>query len=108
MNLIKLKLSPPIKRSNNGQPFNLYIEVLLVTDKTIYNDHRVYANTNDQNLVFLHMRSYFSHYMNGVNERYSNALSADPDIRLNIILTNFLILTVSVKQKNLYSYLLYF
>ena len=68
--------------------------MLLVTDKTIYQDHQVYANTTVQNLVFLHMRSYFAHYMNGVNEIYSNALRYDPDIRINILLTNLLFLTV--------------
>ncbi len=72
--------------------------MLLVTDKSIYEDHKAYANSTVQNLVFLHMRSYFSHYMNGVNERFSNALNSDPDMKLNIVLTNFLFLTVYHKN----------
>ena len=96
--MTKKLLDLPLGNMKTDSPtiiiFNLYLEVLLVTDKTIYQNHQVYANTIVKNLVFLHMRSYFSHYMNGVNERYSNALRYDPDIRINILLTNLLFLTV--------------
>lgn len=54
------------RAQRNGQPFNLYVEVLIVTDYTIYEDHQNYAQTNDQNLVFLYMRIYFAHYINEV------------------------------------------
>lgn len=50
----------------NGSPFNLYDEVLVVTDYTIFRDHQVYAQTTNTNLVFLYMRTYFAHYINGV------------------------------------------
>ena len=48
-------------------PFNLYVETLVVTDKTVFDDHVRLAQTNDTALVFLHMKAYFAHYMNGVN-----------------------------------------
>lgn len=51
----------------NGQPFDLYLEVLVVTDYTIFVDHKEYAQTDDVSLVFLYMRTYFAHYINGVS-----------------------------------------
>lgn len=50
----------------NGQPFDLYVEVLVVTDYSIYQDNIEYAQTSDVNLVFLYMKTYFAHYINGV------------------------------------------
>lgn len=57
-----------VRAQPNGQPFDLYVEVLVVTDYTIYEDHQNFAQTTDQNLVFLYMRTYFAHYINGVNK----------------------------------------
>ena len=44
------------------QPIDLYVELLVVTDSSIFNDHQRYANTTNKDLVFLHMRIYFAHY----------------------------------------------
>ena len=68
--LITSNKSTKIKRSSNGNPFDLYLEVLIVTDKTIFNDHVRFASTNDTSLVFLHMRTYFAHYINGVRPEF--------------------------------------
>ena len=51
----------------NGLPIGLYVELLIVTDLTIFEDHKRFAQTSDTNLVFLHMRTYFAHYINGVS-----------------------------------------
>jgi hypothetical protein len=80
-------------RALNGAPVQMYGEVVLVADQTIYNDHVIFAGTTTQSLVFLHMRIYFTHVMNGVNQRYINSLSSDPDLRLTISLKNILIST---------------
>jgi len=47
-------------------PIELYVELLLVTDRSVFEDHKRFARTNDDNLAFLHMRTYFSHFVNGV------------------------------------------
>lgn len=46
--------------------------------------------------IFLYSLKHFekNFKIQKVNERYSNALSADPDIKINIKLQNFLFLTV--------------
>lgn len=67
-------------------------------------------------MVFLHMKTYYLHLLNGVkikiyfsitflfvnffifqvNNRYQNTFENDTDIRINIIPTNFLFLTVNI------------
>ena len=77
----------------NGQPINLYVELLIVADQTIYQDHKRFLQTNDSNLIFENMKIYYSHFFNGVNQHYQNSLSSDPDLRLSIKLRNFLFFT---------------
>ena len=54
------------KRSNNGAPFDLYIELLIVTDYTIFQDQTRFSNLTNTNYILLYMRTYFAHYVNGV------------------------------------------
>lgn len=49
------------------KPIKLYVELLLVTDRTVFEDHKRFARTDETDLVFLHMRTYFSHFINGVS-----------------------------------------
>jgi hypothetical protein len=60
------KLSGRFKRSNNGVPFELYCETLVVTDKTVFDTHKRLAQIDNVDLVFLHMKAYYAHLMNGV------------------------------------------
>lgn len=84
------KTSSRNKRSNNGVPFELYMELMIIADYSIYQDHSRIAQSSDQNLVFLHMKAYFAHYVNGVNQRFQTSLSTDPDFRLTIKLKDYL------------------
>jgi hypothetical protein len=72
----------------------LYVETLVVTDTSVFLDHQRHANTKDQDLVFLHMKIYFTHLMNIVNQRYINSFKNDPELRIYIKTKNFLFLTV--------------
>lgn len=83
------------KRALNGQPINLYVELLLVTDNTIYLDHQKFAQITDRNLTFQFMKIYYSHFFNGVNQHYQNSLVNDPDLRIITKLKNFIFYTVS-------------
>lgn len=56
------------KRTLNGEPVQLYVETLIVTDLSVYNDHQRITKSTDQNVVFQHMKLYFSHVINGVNK----------------------------------------
>jgi hypothetical protein len=85
-------------RAVNGQPINLYVEALVVTDTSIYDDHSRFLNTTDQILIFTHMRMYFAHLIKGVNQRFSNTFANDPDLRINVVLRNFLFLTVNFEN----------
>ena len=49
-----------------SEPNTLFVEILLVTDSSVYNDHERFAGTKDKNTIFMHMKIYFSHLMNGV------------------------------------------
>ncbi|CAF0730548.1 unnamed protein product [Brachionus calyciflorus] len=86
------------KRALNGQPITLNVELLVVTDSTVFNTHQKFAGTSNTEIVFLHMRHYYAHLMHGVNQRYQNSLRNDPDLRINIVLTNFLFLTDPSEQ----------
>lgn len=54
------------RAQSNGQPFRLYVEVLVVTDHSIFENHKRFARSNDTNIVFHHMRIYYAHFMNEV------------------------------------------
>lgn len=91
-----------LKRAqSNGQPFKLYVEVLVVTDHSIYEDHQRYARSNDSNIVFLHMRTYFAHFINEVNQRFKNSFANDPDLRIAIRLKNFFFIKVKTNQRKI-------
>ncbi|RNA38761.1 A disintegrin and metallo ase with thrombospondin motifs 3-like [Brachionus plicatilis] len=73
--------------------------MLIVTDSSVFNAHRNFIGISNTDVVFLHMRHYFAHLIHGVNQRYQNSLSQDPDLRINIVLTNFLFLTDPAEQQ---------
>ena len=54
---------------------DLYLELLVVTDVTIFNDHKKYLQTTDDDLIFIHMSLYFYHYINGVNNKANQFLN---------------------------------
>ena len=73
---------------------NLYIELLLVADNTIFNDQQRSAKINDTDLTFQFMKIYYSHYFNAVNQHYQNSLMNDSSLRITVKLKNFLFFTV--------------
>lgn len=54
------------KRAVNGQPLDLYVEVLIVADYSVLQKHRLIINSNDDNVVMQNMKIYFIHLINGV------------------------------------------
>ncbi len=68
----------------------------MVTDYTIFNDHKRFSQANDANKVMFHMRAYLAHLFNGIAQRYLN--SADQDLRINIKLSNFLFLNTEAES----------
>lgn len=60
------KRSNRFKKAVNGQPIVLNVELLIVTDLTVYlNFQRITGSTNSAN-VFSVMRHYYAHLINGV------------------------------------------
>ena len=82
------------KRALNGKPVDTYVETLVVTDQTIYNDMKAFVNSTNNNIILQNIRIYFAHVFNGINQRYQNSFSNDPDLNLNVVLQNILILQV--------------
>ena len=63
----KSTFSERSKRSSQ-QPISLSVELLIVTDLSIFNDHRRFLNsTNNTDIIFLNMKVYFAQYVNAVN-----------------------------------------
>jgi hypothetical protein len=50
----------------NGQPISLYVEMLMVTDLSMYNKFNVMTASTDQPKVFLVMKIFLAHIVNGV------------------------------------------
>jgi len=81
----------------SNKPVDLVVEVLIVTDPSVYEVHKRFCKTNDKSKIFQHMRIYYSHIINGVNHRFLNSLKNDTEMSITLKLTNFLFLTVSYK-----------
>ncbi|RNA04998.1 A disintegrin and metallo ase with thrombospondin motifs 3-like [Brachionus plicatilis] len=80
-------------RAVDGEPIVADVETLVVIDPSIYEDHKEFLQTNDQEIIFDHIRLYYAHTMNGVNDKYQNSMTTDPDLRISIKLVHILILT---------------
>jgi hypothetical protein len=80
------------KRSVNGNPIPLFVEILVVADSSIYEDHKTFAGSTDPHTVLIQMRVYFAHLISGVNERFKNSLANDPDLKIMVVAKNFLFL----------------
>jgi glucose-1-phosphate cytidylyltransferase len=61
-----------------------YVELLVVSDYTVFEDQKALTSTNDVNIVYERMTIYFTHLISGVNLRFLNTLKNDPDLRINI------------------------
>lgn len=83
------------RRAVNGQPITLYVELLLVTDFSIYAKMQAFSGLTAQNDTFSFMRIYYTHLINAVNQRFATSLATDADLRIIIKITKFLFLLVS-------------
>ena len=82
---------------NNKEPIQLFIEYMIVTDSSVFNDQIRFSQTNDTDLLFLFMKSYFAHYVNGINQIFLNSFHNDNDLRITVKLSNYLFLKVIFK-----------
>ena len=102
-----------------------YVEVVAVTDYSVFLAHQIYANTTNTSQVILEIKAYYAHLIYAVsspsgyssvfnsythivydnfwkaNLRYVNSLSNDPDIRITLTLTNYVIATVIMPKNNI-------
>ncbi|CAF0868320.1 unnamed protein product [Brachionus calyciflorus] len=78
-------------RVYNGGPLVLNVELLTVLDQSIYNYYKRLGNSNDHDLILENIRVYYAFVINSVNQKYQNTLSSDPDLRINIRLTNIIV-----------------
>ena len=54
------------KRSINGKPLEVYVEVLLVTDDSIYNDLKKLTNIKDEDTFIAYLKLFIVNYMYAV------------------------------------------
>ena len=66
MSEVTKRAKPKKRASLNNQPINVYVEVLIVADLSIYNDHIKSSRSTVQAEVFKEMRIYYAYLLNGV------------------------------------------
>ncbi|RNA34108.1 ADAM family mig-17-like [Brachionus plicatilis] len=75
----------------NGGPLIINVETLAVLDISIFNYYKNLIQSNDLSLILEHIRVYYAHVINSVNQKFQNSLATDPDLRINVRLTNILV-----------------
>ncbi|CAF0703873.1 unnamed protein product [Brachionus calyciflorus] len=60
-------IKPNVARAVNGIPLNIDVEILAVADPTIYNDHKMLVNTEDEMTIFEQIGIYYAHVFNGTS-----------------------------------------
>lgn len=70
------------------------VETLVVLDISIYNYYKHLVQSDDLSIILENIRVYYAHIINSVDNKFQNSLSNDPDIRINIKLTNILVALV--------------
>ncbi len=83
------------RATQNGKPTHLFIELLVVADKTIFDDHKRFIQSEDLESIVTHMKVYYTHFVNAINQRFQNSLVNDVDLKVQIKLVNFIFLIVS-------------
>lgn len=81
------------------KPYEFYVEILLVTDYSVYQMHKnIISNkkwnknvSNNSELVINHIRTYYTEIINQVNERFQASFSHDPEFDIKIIISQFYI-----------------
>lgn len=81
------------KRALNGQPITFNVEMLIVTDATVVKLFKNLVGFTNDNDTFSYMQVYYAHLIKLINQRYQTTLATDADLRVNVVLTNFLFLT---------------
>ncbi len=64
----KIRIKKPIisKRAVNGQPTDLYVQLLVVADTSIYTHFRELTGLTNKDLIYGHMKLYYIHMISGV------------------------------------------
>jgi hypothetical protein len=65
-NLLRKQLKQDSRQTSNGSPANAYVELLVVTDTTVFNNFVTLAGTSDMNIVFSNMGIYYANAINAV------------------------------------------
>ncbi len=78
-----------------SNPVQAFVEYLVVTDVSVFNDQARFINSTNQTLVFEHMRLYYAYVVNGISQRFINSFANDSTLNVNVKLVNYLFLTVN-------------
>ncbi|CAF0715919.1 unnamed protein product [Brachionus calyciflorus] len=81
------------KRNFKENPQIAYIRLLIITDPSIYEQHKKFLKTDDDTKIFKNILHYYALTIDGVNHKYQNSFENDPDLRIIVNLENVLILT---------------
>lgn len=50
-----------------NKPIELYVELLMVADHSVFEDHKRFLESNDDELIFANIKSYFAHIVGAVS-----------------------------------------
>lgn len=87
----------------DAKPLQFYVEILLVTDFSVYQMHEKILSSKKWNqnspsnpeLVINHIKTYYTEVINQVNQRFETSFSTDSDLQLKILISQFYISEVN-------------
>jgi hypothetical protein len=91
-----LSISRRSKRAINGRAVSFFVEYLVVIDSTVYAKFTSLYGSLNADVLFQYIKIFYCHLVNGIDMRYKNSFSNDPDMTINIRLANILIYTVGI------------
>lgn len=86
--------------SSKENTTNYLIEVLVVTDYSIFQTFQKLTKINQEKALISYMKIYFTQLINEVNFKYINSFNDDSELRISVKLKNFLFSTVVIFEKN--------
>ncbi|RMZ94255.1 reprolysin family zinc metalloprotease, partial [Brachionus plicatilis] len=100
--LKKFKQNAKTRPRKNAEinPQIVDVEILIVTDPSIYEQHKDYLAKNDDDSIFQSILDYYIFSINGVNQKYKNSFENDPDLRINIRLSNIIAIKHALSKKD--------
>lgn len=103
---ITIFLADLLVRNLDAKPYEFYVEILLVTDFSVYQMHEKILSAKKWNknsstspdLIINHIKTYYTEVIDQVNQRFETSFSQDPYLQIKILISQFYISEVIFKK----------